>query len=125
VILEVVDPNATGPVELPDAEKLKIAKAYGNKASNAADSEPMIGEAKDAMMSTLKGSIDDLGKVNADIESLQMNLDAELANLDPELAAALKSGLDADLKAQTQNQASAEDMHKAAQAAAVCITKGM
>ena len=125
VILEVVDPNAVGPVELPDAEKLKIAKAYGNKASNAADPEAMIGEMNDALTMSLKGTIDDLGKVNADIEALQANLDAEFANLDPELKAAVKSALDTELKTQTENQASAEDMHKAAQAAAVCITKGM
>jgi hypothetical protein len=48
-----------------------------------------------------------------------------MVNLDPELGNALKAALETELKALDQKQANATDMHKAAEAAVVCIKKGM
>jgi hypothetical protein len=124
VILEMVPPGATMPEEVPDAQKLKIAKAYHQQPSNSADIEPMPNEPMDAVGDSLKGIADDLGKIDVDLESLQMSIDAELVNLDPELAAGLKAALDQEFKQLDQLQADAQTMHKAAQAAAVCIKKG-
>ena len=124
VILEMVPPGATMPEEVPDAQKLKIAKAYHQQPSNSADIEPMPNEPMDAVGDSLKGIADDLGKIDGELESLQMSIEAESINLDPELAAGLKAALDTEIKQLDKLQADAQVMHKAAQAAAVCIKKG-
>jgi hypothetical protein len=63
--------------------------------------------------------------IDDDLLAIQANIEAEMANLDPELGTALKAALDTELKALDQKQANAVDMHKAAEAAVVCIKKGM
>ena len=125
VILEMVPPGATMPEEVPDAQKLKIAKAYHQQPSNSADIEPMPNEPMDAVGDSLKGIADDLGKIDGELESLQMSIEAESINLDPELAAGLKAALDIEIKQLDKLQADAQVMHKAAQAAVVCIRKGL
>ena len=125
VVLEMVPPGASMPEEVPDVQKLKIAKAYHQQLSNSADLEPMPNEPIDAVGDSLKGIADDLGKIDGELESLQMSIEAESVNLDPELAAGLKAALDADIKQLDQLQADAQIMHKAAQAAVVCVRKGI
>ena len=125
VILEMVPPGAAMPEEVPDAQKLKIAKAYHQQPSNSADIEPMPNEPMDAVGDSLKGIADDLGKIDGELESLQMSIEAESINLDPELAAGLKAALDTEIKLLDKLQADAQVMHKAAQAAVVCIRKGL
>jgi hypothetical protein len=126
VVIEVLPDNVRAlPFEASDAQKLKMAKAYQAQPSNAADPTPMLGEPKDAVADTMKAIENDLKLVDSELESLQANLEAELANMDPELSTALKTTLENELKTLDQQQADAVTMHKAAQAAAVCIQKGM
>ena len=126
LILELLpDPNAVLPFELPDAQKLKIAKAYHKQPSNSADPEPLLNEPKDSVADALKVMDNDLKLIDSDLEALQANLDAEMANIDPELGTAIKAALDNELKMLDQKQVNAVDMHKAAEAAVVCIKKGM
>jgi predicted transcriptional regulator len=85
----------------------------------------MPNEPMDAVGDSLKGIADDLGKIDGELESLQMSIEAESINLDPELAAGLKAALDTEIKQLDKLQADAQVMHKAAQAAVVCIRKGL
>jgi hypothetical protein len=125
-VLEVLpDPNAVMPFEVSDAQKLKLAKAYHKQPSNAADAEPLLNEPKDSVADAMKAIGNDLKLIDDDLLAIQANIEAEMANLDPELGTALKAALDTELKALDQKQANAVDMHKAAEAAVVCIKKGM
>lgn len=126
LVLEVLpDPNAVMPFEVSDAQKLKLAKAYHKQPSNAADAEPLLNEPKDSVADAMKAIGNDLKLIDDDLLAIQANIEAEMANLDPELGTALKAALDTELKALDQKQANAVDMHKAAEAAVVCIKKGM
>jgi hypothetical protein len=103
---------------------LKIAQAYRDKPPSAGDNQPLWYEPKDAVADSLKGKIEDLDAVTKDIDALTAEIDAHLTNADPALSSAIKKELDATMKTLAEQEASAQDLHKAAQAAAVCITKG-
>jgi hypothetical protein len=124
VVLEMVDKNSAKPIETTDAQMLKIAKAYKDSPSNAADPDPILGEPIDAVGDTLKNKADPMGFVAKELEELQNSLDAQLANLDPEFANAINAELKSVNEAATKAEADAESLYKAAQAAAVCLTKG-
>lgn len=123
-VLQVVEKGSQQFVEVPDYQALKIAEAYRDKPTGAADNQPLWYEPKDSVADALKGKTEDLDIVNKDIEALTAEIDAHLTNADPALSAAIKKELDATMKTLTEQEASAQDMHKAAQAAAVCVMKG-
>jgi len=124
IILEVVDKNAPKAVAMTDAQMLKIAKAYKESPSNAADPDPILGEPIDAVGDTLKNKSDPMAFVTKELEELQNSLDAQLANLDPEFANSINAELKSANEAATKAEADAQSLYKAAQAAAVCLTKG-
>ena len=124
IVLEVIDPKAAKPVETTDAQMLKIAKAYKESPSNAADPDPILGEPIDAVGDTLKNKSDPMAFVTKELEELQNSLDAQLANLDPEFANSINAELKSANEAATKAEADAQSLYKAAQAAAVCLTKG-
>ena len=124
LVLEVVEKGSQKFMEIPDAQALKIAQSWREKAANAAETSPLWYEPKDAVGDTLKGKVEDLNVINNDINDLNMQLDAHLSNADPEMAKLIKSELETAMKAIGETEASAKDLYNAAQAAAVCITKG-
>jgi hypothetical protein len=124
LVLEVVDPNSAKPIEQTDAQMLKIAKAYKERGSNAADPDPILGEPIDAVGDTLKNKADPMSFVAKELEELQQSLDAQLANVDPEFANAINAELKLAAEAATKAEGDAQALYKAAQAAAVCLTKG-
>jgi hypothetical protein len=68
--------------------------------------------------------MDDLAKVTQELEDLQTSLDSQMANLDPTVMKALEKDLKAINEQADIAAAEAQNMYKAAQAAAVCINKG-
>jgi hypothetical protein len=124
LLLQVVDKNSHLPFEKPSGDMLKTAKQWKESGSNSADTTPIAGEPVDAVGDTLKGGFDDLAKVTQELEDLQTSLDSQMANLDPTVMKALEKDLKAINEQADMAAADAQNLYKAAQAAAVCITKG-
>ena len=124
LLLQVVDKNAHLPFEKPSGDMLKTAKQWKESGSNAADTTPLANEPIDAVGDTLKGGIDDLTKVTQELEDLQVSLDSQMANLDPATMKVLEKELKAINEQADMAAADAQNLYKAAQAAAVCINKG-
>jgi hypothetical protein len=124
LLLQVVDKNSHLPFEKPSGDMLKTAKQWKESGSNSADTTPIAGEPIDAVGDTLKGGMDDLAKVTQELEDLQTSLDSQMANLDPTVMKALEKDLKAINEQADIAAAEAQNMYKAAQAAAVCINKG-
>jgi peptidoglycan hydrolase CwlO-like protein len=103
---------------------LKTAKQWKESGSNAADTTPLANEPVDAVGDTLKGGMDDLAKVTQELEDLQTSLDSQMANLDPASMKVLEKELKAINEQADMAAADAQNLYKAAQAAAVCINKG-
>jgi len=124
LLLQVVDKNSHLPFEKPSGDMLKTAKQWKESGSNAADTTPLANEPVDAVGDTLKGGMDDLAKVTQELEDLQTSLDSQMANLDPASMKVLEKELKAINEQADMAAADAQNLYKAAQAAAVCINKG-
>lgn len=104
---------------------IKIAKAHKEDSSSAVnDSNQYIQyESDSAVQTTLKP--DDMSAQTAEIEKglddILLDIDAELANMDDDLIAAFSKQVE-EINAQANADLSlAQDLYKAAQAAAVCV----
>ena len=111
-------------VEISDAQGLKIAQAWRDKVATAGDSNPLWYEPKNAVGDTINGKIEDMTVVTKDIDDMQMQLDAHLENVDPELKVLINDELKEAMSGIDKMVKSVDDFYKAAKAAAVCVMKG-
>ena len=125
MVLELLPPDWKPAPQVPKKLAIKIAQAHQEEVSNALhdSTTPIDFESDSAAQTTLKPNelTGETAVLEKSLDDILLDINAEMANMDNDLIAAFAKELEAINKQGEADLKLAEDLYKAAQAAAVCI----